>query len=119
MDAAVLPVLPLNQPITAPTRSLQTSPHSGSPKVSDTEFPNRRKPGSARAGQPAAAPWLFGAGAELASVVWLAALGAGAHTLAPLAGKADRVAVLGGLIAAIARHRHIFGRLFTMSDYPR
>ncbi len=45
--------------------------------------------------------WLFGAGAVLASVVWFAALGAGAHKLAPLLAKPAAWRVLDGLVAAI------------------
>jgi L-lysine exporter family protein LysE/ArgO len=46
-------------------------------------------------------PWVFGAGAALASVVWFSALGAGAHRLAPLLARPAAWRVLDGLIGAL------------------
>lgn len=45
-------------------------------------------------------PWVFGAGAALASAVWFTALGAGAHRLAPLLARPAAWRVLDGVIGA-------------------
>jgi L-lysine exporter family protein LysE/ArgO len=44
---------------------------------------------------------VFGLGAAAASVVWFAALGAGAHRLAPLLARPASWRVLDGLIALV------------------
>ena len=48
-----------------------------------------------------AQPWLFGAGAMAASLVWFAALGYGAHRLAPLLNTQRAWRILDALIAVI------------------
>jgi L-lysine exporter family protein LysE/ArgO len=45
--------------------------------------------------------WVFGLGAAAASLVWFAALGAGAHKLAPVLAKPAAWRVLDGLIAVV------------------
>jgi len=45
--------------------------------------------------------WLFGIGAALASAVWFAGLGLGAHRLAPVLSRPAAWRVLDGLIAAV------------------
>jgi L-lysine exporter family protein LysE/ArgO len=45
--------------------------------------------------------WLFGIGAAAASLAWFAALGAGAHRLAPLLARPAAWRVLDGLIALV------------------
>jgi len=45
--------------------------------------------------------WVFGLGAAAASLVWFAALGAGAHRLAPLLARPASWRVLDGLIALV------------------
>lgn len=46
-------------------------------------------------------PWLFGAGAQVASIVWFVALGAGAQRLAPLLARPVVWRVLDGVVAAL------------------
>lgn len=46
-------------------------------------------------------PWVFGAGAALASAVWFTALGAGAHRLAPLLARPLAWRLLDGAVAAV------------------
>lgn len=48
-----------------------------------------------------AQPWLFGAGAMTASVVWFSALGYGAHRLAPLLNTRRAWRILDAIIAVI------------------
>ncbi|MER7169102.1 LysE/ArgO family amino acid transporter [Micromonospora sp. NPDC000207] len=45
--------------------------------------------------------WVFGVGAVTASLVWFTALGAGAHRLAPLLGRAGAWRVLDGVVAVV------------------
>ena len=45
--------------------------------------------------------WLFGTGAALASVVWFAGLGLGAHRLAPVLSRPIAWRVLDGLVAVV------------------
>ncbi|WP_434743877.1 LysE/ArgO family amino acid transporter [Micromonospora sp. SH-82] len=45
--------------------------------------------------------WVFGVGAVTASLVWFTALGAGAHRLAPLLGRAGAWRVLDGVVALV------------------
>jgi L-lysine exporter family protein LysE/ArgO len=45
--------------------------------------------------------WLFGIGAAAASLVWFAALGAGAHKLAPVLARPAAWRILDGLIAVV------------------